>query len=88
MNAFTSTTLTYSLVQDRRRSFEDAAARRRLVRSSDRAAHAATAAPVRRPPDPEPALVPLLTLVNADMISGPQHLPAAPVSEPTTVRVA
>jgi hypothetical protein len=93
MYPFTSTTLSYDLVQDRRRSFEQAASRHRLVRASVRAARAG--APVARPPGPAPEPVPLLTFLNADSgvtpaspISGLQHLPAAPVSEPTTVRVA
>ena len=85
MNFFTSTTLNYDLVQDRRHSFEQAAARRRLLRFSNRS-H-------RRPDRPSVdhrtrrtsrRCTPLVDVTT----SGPQHLPAAPVSEPTTARVA
>jgi hypothetical protein len=84
MNFFTSTTLNYDLVQDRRHSFEQAAARRRLLRFTNRS-HPAPGPTVRRPPDPPHVAV--YALVDANH-SGTQHLPAAPVSEPTTARVA
>lgn len=84
MNPFTSTTLNYDNLQDRRHSFEQAAARRRLLRFTSRSVSSATT--LRRPPDPPRGLAPVLTLV--DTTAGQQHLPAAPVSEPTTVRVA
>ena len=85
MNPFTSTTLNFDLVQDRRRSFEQAAARRRLLRFNNRS-HPSTGLTAGRPPDPV-HVAPVLALVDAS-ISGSQHLPAASESEPTTARVA
>jgi hypothetical protein len=84
MNAFTSTTLNYSLVQDRRHSFEQAAARRRMVRTAGRAQHSAPPS-LGRPPDPG-HVAPVLALL--DKHSDLQHLPAASVGEPATTRVA
>jgi hypothetical protein len=85
VNPFTSTTLNYALVQERRHTFEQAAARRRLVRFSSRAHRSAPSTP-GRPPDPL-RLAPVLTLVDISH-SDPQHLPAASVGGPTTTRVA
>jgi hypothetical protein len=85
MNPFTSTTLNYDLVQDRRHSFEQAAARRRLRRFAGRA-HQNSGHSPGRPPDPL-RVATVLTLVDVSH-SEPQHLPAASVGEPTTTRVA
>ena len=85
MNFFTSTTLNYDLVQDRRHNFEQAAARRRLLRFNNRS-HPVPGPTIGRPPDPT-HVAPVYALVDTDN-SGTQHLPAAPVSEPTTARVA
>ena len=85
MNTFSSTTLNYDLVQDRRQSFEQAAARRRLRRFVSRA-HPSTGQTPGRPPDPV-RVAPVLALVDVSH-SEPQHLPAASVGEPTTTRVA
>lgn len=85
MNPFTSTTLNYDMVQQRRHSFEQAAARRRLLRFSNRGQRSAQSPP-GRPPDPL-RLAPVITLVDISH-TDPQHLPAAAVGEPTTTRVA
>jgi hypothetical protein len=50
MNPFNTTSLNYELARDRRRSFEQAATRRRLVRFGARRADP-TPPMVRRPPD-------------------------------------
>jgi hypothetical protein len=84
MNPFTSTIMNYDRVQDRRRSFEQAAARRRLFRFDSRTG--ATTRHPSRPPGPV-QFAPVLSLVDAT-VSGDQHLPALPVGEPTTARVA
>ncbi len=85
MNFFTSTTLNYDLVQDRRHSFEQAAARRRLLRFTNRT-YPTPGPTLGRPPDPSRA-APVFSLVDSNSSSS-QHLPAALVSEPTTARVA
>lgn len=51
MNLFTSTTLNYDRVQERRGTFERAAARRRLTRAARRDEPRDAALPLRRPPD-------------------------------------
>lgn len=84
MNPFSSTTVNFDRVQDRRRNFEQAAKARRLVRSR-RPEPAASRHPSR--PPGQVHVVPVLTLVEVP-VSGTQHLPAEPVGEPTTARVA
>lgn len=78
MNPFTSTTLNYDLVQDRRRTFEDAAARRRLLRFSTNPRVARRE--LERPPEwPSAATSELAPVVP---------LSAAAETEPATARVA
>ncbi|MBI5087839.1 MAG: hypothetical protein HZB15_02920 [Actinobacteria bacterium] len=51
MNPFNTTSLNYELARDRRRTFEQAATRRRLVRFGARRGAEPAPRALRRPPD-------------------------------------
>lgn len=84
MNPFTSTILNYDRVQDRRRSLEQAAATRRLlrfiIRTDDTTHHASG------PPGAVPTAAALSLVDLTD--SGGRHRLDTPADEPTPVRVA